>query len=374
AATARTNSATRIWSSLAIYLTGTIQQLVGIVVIVWGVFLVAEGTITVGGLIAASILSGRVLAPLGNIVMTLARAQHAISAMRGLTGFMKLERDQSGDIISGQTISSGAVEFRDVTFSYPGAMHPALQNRSFKIKPGQHIGFIGKIGSGKSTIGKLLAGFYAPGSGSILIDEVDLRRYEKANLRENVGFVSQEAELFSGTIRENIILGKPNATDEEINYAVRVAGVEAFVATHPLGLNRSTGERGRALSGGQRQAVALARMLLRRPRILFLDESSGAMDTATEAALIDNLVRWAGENHTLIICSHRVSFLGLADRLLLVDGGRLVAHGPRDTVMNALQADRVPATANNNLSDNTGPVEQNQAQTTGTHDGRIQRP
>ncbi|MGI9475632.1 MAG: type I secretion system permease/ATPase [Hyphomicrobiaceae bacterium] len=343
ASTARANSETKAWSSLAIYLTGSIQQCVGVLVIVWGVFLVADGTISVGGLIAASILSGRVLAPLGSIVMTLARAQQARTAMRDLTAFMALARDQGAKVASGEKVRRGGVEFRNVTFSYPSASLPAVNDVSFKVEAGERVGIIGKIGSGKTSIGKLLCALYTANDGTILIDDCDIRRYEVAELRDGIGFVSQESELFSGTVRDNIILGKPDAREDEILEAARVSGVAAFAATHPLGLNIPTGERGRELSGGQRQAVALARMLLRKPKILFFDEPSSAMDTATEAKLIEDL-RKATRGQTVFVCSHRVSFLGLVDRLLVVDGGRLVASGPRDDILKALKAPKTGAT------------------------------
>ena len=338
AATARANSSVKIWSSLATHFTGTIQQLVGILVIVWGVFLVSDGTITVGGLIAASILSGRVLAPLGNIVMTLSRAQHAFSALRDLSAFMSLDRDKHTSVQSGLAVRQGALEFRDVGFTYPGASHPALQNVSFEIQPGDRVGIIGKVGSGKSSIGKLLAGFYTADTGSILVDGLDSRRYETADLRTAIGYVSQESELFSGSIRQNLILANPSASDEAIALATSIAGVDDFTATHPMGLNLLVGERGRGLSGGQRQAVSLARMLLRRPQVLFLDEPSSAMDTATEAQLIGHLEQWTAADQTLIICSHRVSFLRLVDRLIVIDQGAIVAQGPRDEILRALQS------------------------------------
>lgn len=342
ASTARANSSVKLWSSLATYFTGTVQQLVGILVVVWGVFLVSDGTITVGGLIAASILSGRVLAPLGNIVMTMARAQHAFSAMRELTTFMALKRDKGTGIDSGLTVQSGGVEFRDVVFTYPNATQQALQDVSFTIEAGQRVGLVGRVGSGKSSIGRLMIGFYEPDHGSILIDGVDSRRYEIPDLRAAIGFVSQESELISGTIKQNIVLGSPSASDDDVQRVAEVAGVAAFTATNPLGLNLMVGERGRELSGGQRQAVALARMLLRRPKVLFLDEPSSAMDTTTEARLIDDLANWLTPDQTLIVCSHRMSFLKLVDRLILIDAGKVVAQGPRDDMIAALQSKTSP--------------------------------
>ena len=337
AATARANSSTKFWSSLAMYLTALIQQSVTVVVIVWGVFLVAEGEISIGGLIAASILGGRVLAPLGNIAMTLARAQQSFAALTGLNQFMSLEREQSGDIAEGKTVQGGDVEFRNVSFTYPDASAEALSDVSFKIEAGERVGVVGRIGSGKTTAGKLLAGLYVADSGSIIVDGVNVRRFEPADLRAGVTYLSQDPELLAGTLRDNIILGRPHASEEEIAEATRIAGVDAFTAAHPLGLAMPVGERGRGLSGGQQQAVTIARILLRKPKVLFLDEPASAMDTATEAALVKSLGEGLGEDQTLILCTHRMSVLELVDRLIVLDGGKILADGPKADVIRALQ-------------------------------------
>lgn len=337
AATARANSSTKFWSTFAANFTGTVQQAVGIIIIFWGVFLVAGGELTVGGLIAANILSGRVLVPLGNIAQTFARAQQSFAAMRSLTAFMDLDEERHEAIVSGQTVERGEIEFRDVSFAYPGASAETLKEISLSIKPGERVGVIGRVGSGKTTIGRMLAGLFPADKGVILVDGVDIRHYEPAELRAGVGFVSQDPELFLGTLRENIILGKPNANEHEIAEAVRISGVQGFSAVHPLGLNMPIGERGRGLSGGQRQAVALARMLLRRPKVLFLDEPSSAMDTNTEITLINHLRESLGEEDTLIVSTHRNSFLELVDRLIVIEGGGLVADGPKDVVLDALK-------------------------------------
>ncbi len=343
ASTARANSSTKFWSSFAANFTATVQQTVGIVIIFWGVFLVSAGELTVGGLIAANILAGRVLAPLGSIAQTFARAQQSFVALRGLTAFMNLGEERQGAIVSGQQVERGEVEFRDVTFTYPGGNGETLKDVSLKITPGEKVGIIGRVGSGKTTIGKLMAGFYPADKGTILVDAIDIRHYEQAELRAAIGFVSQDPELFIGTLRENIILGRPNATDAEVARAVEVSGVSAFSATHPLGLNMPIGERGRGLSGGQRQAVSLARMLLRRPKFLFLDEPSSSMDTNTELALIEHLRGQLGEGDTLVACSHRNSFLELVDRLVVIEGGKIVADGPKDLVLDALRNQRFKA-------------------------------
>ena len=337
AATARANSKVKFWSSSAVMFTASVQQAVSVIIIVWGVFLVSDSVITIGGLIAANILAGRVLAPLGNIAMTLARAQQAFTAMRDLNVFMKLKTDRNEEIAHGRIVKEGKVEFKDVCFSYPGSQTEALRDVSFTVYPGERIGFIGRVGSGKTTIGKLLAGLYGPQRGAVLIDDIDIRGFEAADLRGGVGFVSQEPELFMGTLRQNLTLGRPTATEHEIARAMRVAGVDEIAAVHPLGLGMPIGERGKGLSGGQRQAVALARMLIRMPQILFLDEPSSAMDTVTEAALIEHLEAESYRGQTLLICTHRSSFLKLVDRLLVVEGGRIVADGPKEEVLRALE-------------------------------------
>lgn len=338
AATARANSATKFWSSLAMYSTALVQQAVSVVIIVWGVFLVAEGDISIGGLIAANILAGRVLAPLGNIAMTIARAQQAFTALSGITAFMNLERERPGGLSEGRTVRGADVEFRNVSFTYPGASAEALDDVSFKIAAGERVGIIGRIGSGKTTAGKLLAALYSADKGSVIVDGVNVSRFDPADLRAGVTYLSQDPELFAGTLRDNIVLGRPNASEEEIAEVTRVSGVDAFTAAHPLGLAMPVGERGRGLSGGQQQAVALARTLLRHPNILFLDEPASAMDTGTEAVLVAQLRDALSDEQTLIVCTHRISVLELVDRLIVIDAGKVVADGPKGDVIRALQS------------------------------------
>ncbi|MFM2422638.1 MAG: hypothetical protein RL291_1168, partial [Pseudomonadota bacterium] len=206
------------------------------------------------------------------------------------------------------------------------------------ITAGERIGLIGRVGSGKSTIGKLIAGLYRPASGTILLDGLDAQQFEPAEIRRAVGYLAQDADLFAGTIRDNILLGSPGATEDEIMDAARIAGVTGFTATHPLGLALPLGERGDGLSGGQRQAIALARMLLRQPKILILDEPTAAMDMTTEAQVIANLKAAHRPGQTLIIATHRISLLDLVDRIIVVDGGRIVADGPKAQVLAALKA------------------------------------
>ena len=221
-------------------------------------------------------------------------------------------------------------------FKYPGAPTPALANVSVVVAPGERVGVIGRVGSGKSTFGKLLCGLYAPIEGTLLVDGVEIRSYSPAVLRQGVGYLGQDAELLSGTLRENIVLGRPTATELEIQSVVKLAGVDAFASPHPLGLSQPIGERGRGLSGGQKQAVALARLLLRKPRLLYLDEPSSAMDINSETELIRRLKDGIDRNTTLFVCSHRLAFLELVDRLIVIDRGKIVADGKKDDVLQAL--------------------------------------
>jgi len=342
AASARASSSARMWSSFATYFTGLMQQAVSVGMIIFGVFLVRDGELTIGGLIAANLLAGRLMSPLGNIAMTLSRAQQAFTAMHGINDLMALPREDVQGRMSAP-VRRGGIEFRHVDFQYPGQGQQTLSDINFAIAPGERVAVIGRIGSGKSTLGKLAAGFFEPERGSIQVGGTDTRALDIADLRASVAYVPQEPELFSGTIRENILMGRPYATAEELDVAVRISGVDAFISGHPLGLNMPVGERGKGLSGGQRQAVALARMLLRDPEVLFLDEPSSSMDSATEERLVKQLSTWAGPNRTIIVCTHRGLFLNLVSRLIVLDGGKIVADGPRDQVLAMLNRNKAEA-------------------------------
>jgi ATP-binding cassette, subfamily C, bacterial LapB len=229
------------------------------------------------------------------------------------------------------------VAFENVTFRYPNGAENALEKISFKISSGERVGIIGRIGSGKTTVGRLMVGFYDPLEGRILVDGVDVRQYDPADLRAGVGFVLQDVDLFYGRLRDNITLGKPAATDEEVLTAARLAGVESFIAGHPMGYDMPIAEGGRSLSGGQKQAIGLARVLIRRPKVLFLDEPTAQFDMRSEAEFLERLKALADGKVTIIVSTHRLSLLSLVDRLLLFDKGRLVADGPRDKVLALLQ-------------------------------------
>lgn len=334
--TVRATSKTRFWSSLAIFFSMMVQQSVSVVIIVWGVYLVAEGEISVGALIASNILAGRVLAPLGGITSTLSRMKQSTNALRNLKNLMRAGRDHGDENAHTELVRDGKIEFRDASFQYPGSNNLVLQDISTRIAPGERVGIIGKVGSGKSTLGKLLCGLHETTQGAILLDDVDVKHRQMADLRKAVYYVPQDADLFSGTIRDNVCFNGPVAPDV-FDKACHVSGVALLVQQNPLGYEMPVGERGRNLSGGQRQAVALARALVNEAPILFLDEPTAAMDTTTESAFVKNMAEAGGSQNTLIIATHRSSLLELVDRLIVIDQGRIVGDGPKNEVLASLK-------------------------------------
>ena len=307
------------------------------VVIAWGVFLVAAGEITIGALIAANILAGRILAPLGGISGTLVRAQQSIASLGNLNALMKLDRDNPKTRGGGATVTYGRVEFRDVDFIYPGQLATTLDRVSLKVSPGERVGIIGRVGSGKSTMGKLIGGLYEPTVGGVLVDGTDTRHHDLAELRRHVMYVGQETELFTGSLRDNIMLANPDRQDG-LETCLNGAGVMSFASRHPLGLEMLIGERGKSLSGGQRQSVGIARAMLADPKILFLDEPTAQMDAMTEAAFVTSFGNWLKPATTLIVATHRNTLLDLVDRLIVVENGKIVLDGPKKQVLQSLNA------------------------------------
>jgi ATP-binding cassette, subfamily C, bacterial LapB len=338
AATARSGEEVHHWSSLALTSASTAQQLNYLLMVIVGVFLILDGKITVGVLVASTMLSGRVLAPIAGIATVITRAAQTFITLKSINRIMHLERERPPErLYVARRIEKGSVAFENVSFTYPGSKEGALDKVSFKVAGGERIGIIGRVGSGKTTVGRLLAGFYEPTDGKVIVDDVDARQYDPADLRTGVGFVLQDTDLFFGKIRDNIALGKPNATDEEIIAAARLAGVESFIAGHPLGYDMPIAEGGRSLSGGQKQAIGLARSLIRRPKALFLDEPTAHFDVRSEAEFLDRLKEIAADNMTILISTHRLSLLSFVDRILLFERGKLIADGPRDKVIAMLR-------------------------------------
>lgn len=337
-ASSETQNTIKWLQSISTNITATLTQLSMSGIIIGGTFMAAAGDITMGAIVASMMLSNRLIAPISMIASLLLRARSAMEAYETVDQIMSLPDERtSTDGFSARSISQGRISFNKVRFAYPGSKTFVLDGITFKANAGEKIGIIGRIGSGKTTLGRLMVGFHAAGEGEILIDGADIAQYHPADLRRGVGLVLQDPELFNGTVRENIILADPTASEARMQMIAKRAGVEEFVSRHPQGYDMQVGERGVLLSGGQRQAVALARTLLTEPKILFLDEPSSSMDLATERQLIANLEASLMPDQTVLVATHRYSVLSLVSRLIVLDNGKIMADGPREEVLAALK-------------------------------------
>ncbi len=325
-------------SAFALNFSMLIQQIVSIFVVVLGVWLITEGQISMGALIACVMLTGRAMAPLTQVAGLLTRMNQSREALRQLDDMMKkpVERPAGKHFIPMPGLA-GKVEFRDVVFHYPGQTVPALKNVQFTVGPGEKVGIIGAVGSGKTTLERLLLNLYQPDSGSVQIDGADVRQIDPGDLRRSVGAVQQSPQLFYGSVRENITMGHEMAPEKAVLRAAELSGVMEFLRDSQHGLDTQVGERGEALSGGQRQAVAIARALLYDPPILILDEPTASMDPASENRLRKRLQELC-KTKTTILITHKGSMLGLIDKLILMDRGKIVDYGPKDDIIRKLQA------------------------------------
>jgi ATP-binding cassette subfamily C protein LapB len=324
-------------STFSLSFTQFSSQIVYCGVIIWGVYRISEGEMTMGGLIACSILVGRAMAPLGAVAAMLTRLQQSRMALKNLDLLMKIPSERPEDIQHPEHHDLRAtITFEDVSFKYPGALTNALSHVSLHIAQGERVAIIGKMGSGKTTLGKLVNGLYEPQKGAVKIGGLDIRQIDPAELRAKIGYMAQDNFLFHGTVRENITLGAPHVSDQALLRAATIAGVTDFVKNNPAGFNLQVGERGLSLSGGQRQAITIARTLLLDPDIVILDEPSSSMDVGVETVLKLRLSS-ALKGKTLILITHRPSLLSLATRVIALEGGSVVADGPRNEVLAELQ-------------------------------------
>lgn len=355
AAYATTLLRTRAITAWTINVSAISQQAITLIMLVWGVYLIEDKVITAGALIGAVMFASRAVAPLSSVVQLATRYQGARSAMLELDRVMKLPVDREpGKIYVPRREVTGQVALVDVGFHYPkpgglGEPGPAvLKNTSLQLRAGERVAVLGRIGSGKSTVLRLLAGLYEPTEGHVQVDGMDLRQIDPADYRARVGFVSQDPRLFNGTLRDNVLLERATADPARLADVAQLTGLDRLISSHPLGWELPVGEGGMLLSGGQRQLVALARCLVTRPQILLMDEPTSSMDAQSEIAFLRQL-RQASGGCTLVMVTHRPAVLELVDRVVVVDAGKVVMDGPKDQVLAALSGAKpaAPASAGN---------------------------
>jgi ATP-binding cassette subfamily C protein LapB len=331
----------RMLSASVVNFASFIQQLTSVGIIITGVYLISEHEMTMGALVACVILSGRAIAPMSQVANLVISYHQSSTALRGLNEIMEMpsEREDGQKFVYRDELK-GAIEFKDVSFAYPGEEQKALDRVSFNIKQGEKVALIGRIGSGKSSIEKLVLGLYDAAEGSVRIDGLDIKQIDPIDLRRNVGYMPQDIMLFAGSVRDNIVIGSPQTGDEKLVKVAEMSGVSNMVNRHPHGFDMPVGERGASLSGGQRQSVALARTIVHDPNLLVLDEPTASMDNASEEQ-IKVMLKAYTKDKTMLIVTHKMSLLTLVDRIIVMDAGRIVADGPKESVLDALKQGRL---------------------------------
>jgi ATP-binding cassette subfamily C protein LapB len=335
---AATQEKLRRLTAVAVNMASVCQQAISVGLVIGGFYLFQKGDISMGAIIAIVMLAGRAMSPIGQFAFLLTRGKQSMTTLDSLQRMMEAndERQVAARSIVPE-IRAGHLELRQTSFRYPGASVDSLSAIDLKLNPGERIAIIGRVASGKSTLGRLMCGLYAPTDGEMLVDGLDSRQFHPHQLRESFRYVGQDAELFSGTVRDNLMLGAARADDQQLIDAVVRSGADIFLSRDAAGFDRPVGERGALLSGGQRSLLVLARALVSPSKLLFLDEPTGAMDTQTELYFIEKLKTALAKDQTLLVSTHRHNMLSLCERLIVIDAGRIIADGPRDEVLGKLQ-------------------------------------
>ncbi len=313
------------------YFTAFISQFSNIAIVAGGVYLAQDGGITMGAIIAAMILNGRVIAPVSQLVGMIIKFDKTMLSLNNLDEIMKMPVEKENKSYISRPNLKGSIQLKDLNFSYKDQNHETLKNINLTIKQGERVAILGKIGSGKSTLLKLIMNLYEPTKGSVLIDGLDTRQIDPTDLRHAIGSVPQEPFLFMGTIKDNLTIGEQYVSDEELLRVSKIAGLDEFLGKHEAGYDLLVGERGEGLSGGERQSVTLARALISDPNIVMLDEPTNSMDRQTEKSFIKKMEEIV-ENKTLIVVTHKTSLLQLVDRVIIVENGQVVVDGPKNEV------------------------------------------
>lgn len=318
-------------------ITQLLIQLNTVLIIVYGVYLIKDFELSMGGLVAIVILTGKTLAPMGQVAGLMTNYEDTKASYNTLNDIISKESERpAGKQFVKAPNFTGLIEFVDVTFSYPNTDIPALKNATFTIHPGEHVAIIGRIGSGKSTIQKLILGLFEPDSGQILIDGIDIKQIDPADLRKNLSYVSQDVVLFQGTLKDNILFRATHASDGAMIRAAQISGTAEFVRKHPRGYEMPIGERGQGLSGGQRQSIGIARAFLVDAPIFLMDEPSNAMDQVTEARLLQNLKKSLQER-TAIYVTQKMTLLHIVERIIVLNDGKIVIDAPKEVALKQLQ-------------------------------------
>lgn len=327
---------------------GFIQQTCTIGIVIFGVYMIGQGELTLGGLIAATMLSGRAITPMIQISLLSTRYNQAKSSLTIIEQIMSMPDEQEeGKRYIHRPIITGKIELDRVTFQYPNTSVASIRDVNLTIMPGEKVAIIGRIGSGKSTIQRLIMGLYQPTQGHVRIDDTNITQLHHVDVRRNIGCVPQESVLFYGSIRDNITLGRPLSDDHDVLEAAHRSGVTVFTQQDPAGLERQVGEGGQLLSGGQRQSISIARAILGRPPVLLLDEPTSAMDNRTEMH-IKNMLNHMTKHETLILITHKTTMLDVVDRIIVMEKGSIIADGPKDKVLNELRQGNVKSSEKTN--------------------------
>ena len=331
------NIKSRLIANSSTIFSQLVQQGTTVAIVVAGVYAISEGNLSMGGLIAAVMIANRISGPMTQVSAIVTKYYHAKAALTTLDGIMKQgdEREANKKYIHPKQFA-GKVSFNKVNFTYPGEERRVLKDLSFEVNVGEHLAILGPVGSGKTSILKLLLKLYDVDSGEIRVDDIAINQIDPIDLRKNISYVNQSPTLFYGTLRDNIIYSKPLATDEEIFSVTKMSGLSTFINNHPQGFDMNVGEAGERLSHGQRQSVAIARALLSDSQFVLLDEPTSAIDNAIEGILKKSLATFT-KGKTVILVTHRKSLLDLVEKVLIVSNGNLVNFGPKDQILNGSQ-------------------------------------
>ncbi len=332
----------RALAQIAVNSAQSAQQICLVGIVFYGVFLVSEGTVSMGGMVAAVLLSSRTLAPLAQIANLFGRANNARASYKRLASFM--DETQADDVSEKNKKAIrrdklGGLEFKDTTYRYPEADLDTLRGVNLKIQEGEKIAILGRNGSGKSTLMKLASGLFKASDGLVMYDGVDINQLHTGDLSRAVGIVLQDVQLFSGTVRENITMGREDISQDDLVQAGKLSGLDEFISKIPGGYDLQLSDGGKGLSGGQRQAIALARAIVHKPSHFILDEPTSAMDMNAENLFI-NQVGSILQHSTMLIVTHRMPLLNLVDRIIVMNEGQIVEDGPKEVIIQKLNQPR----------------------------------